>query len=68
MAKEQSAWKTNRQKQPAEMLCKKRCEKSCKFHRKTPVLESPLIKVAGYATLFKKDSNTAAFPWNLRNF
>ena len=35
------------------------------------MLESPFIKVAGFvdsATLFKKDSNTGAFLWNLRNF
>ena len=30
------------------MFCKKRCfKKFRKFHRKTPVLESPFIKVAG---------------------
>ena len=39
-----------------------------KFHRKTPVLESPFIKVAGFAgsaTLLKKYSNTGVFLWNL---
>ena len=36
------------QKQPPEFLCKKRCsEKYCKFHRKTPVLESLFNNVAG---------------------
>ena len=46
------------QKQPQEMLCKKRSKKFCKFHRKTPVLESHFNKVAGLqdfklATLLK---------------
>ena len=52
------------QKQPPEVFYKKRCSK--KFHRKTPVLESSFIKVAGLgsATL---DSKTGVFLLNLRN-
>ena len=35
------------QKQPPEVFCRKKCsEKFCKFHRKTPVLESLFNKVA----------------------
>ena len=56
------------------------CIKSCflKFrniHRKTPVLESFLNKVAGLeaypfrlATLLKRDSNTGIFLWILKSF
>ena len=34
------------QKQPLEMFCKKRCsQKFRKFHRKTPVLETPFNKL-----------------------
>ena len=54
----------NGTKQPPEVFCKKRCsEKFSKFHRKTPVLESPFIKVAGlrFATLLKRDSNIEVF-------
>ena len=35
------------------------------------MLESPFIKVSGFAgsaTLLKKDCNTSVFLWNLRNF
>ena len=36
------------QKQPSELLCKKRCSwKFCKFHRKTPVSKSLFNRVAG---------------------
>ena len=44
--------------------------KVCKFHRKTPVSESSLIKLQALRTpsLLKRDSNTGFFPRNLRNF
>ena len=36
------------QKQPPEMFCKQRCSnKYCKIHRKAPMLEYLLSKVAG---------------------
>ena len=42
----------NKQKQPPEVFCKKRCSKKFrKIHRKTPVAES----------LFKRDPGTGVF-------
>ena len=37
-----------------------------KFHRKTPILESLLNTF--WRPVLKRDSNTGAFLWNLRNF
>ena len=49
-----------RQKQPPEMLCKKVVLlKISKFHRKTPVLESPFNKVQAFRPVeFRKFSST----------
>ena len=52
------------QKQPPEMLFKKRfSQKFCKFHRKKPVLESFFKKVAGLraCNFIKTDSNRDVF-------
>ena len=49
---------------------RRRCSlKFCKFHRKTPVLESLFYKVASLqaAALLKRDSCTGNFVSNLRN-
>ena len=49
----------NRQKQPLEVFCKKRCSsKFRKFHRKTSVLKSLFNRPV---TLLKIDSNTGVF-------
>ena len=48
----------------------RRCSlKFCKFHRKTPVLESLIYKVASLQgfNFTKKDPYTGVFLWNLRN-
>ena len=47
------------QKQSPKVLCYKRCLKSCKFHRKTPILESVFLKlqVSRPTTLWKGDFN-----------
>ena len=50
------------QKPPTEVFYKDRCAlKSLKFQRKTPASESSFTKVAGCATLLKKDSSTVVF-------
>ena len=59
------------QKQPSEVFYKKWCSsKFRKCHRKTPVLESFLMKFQAWrsTTLLKRDSNTVIFLWNLRHF
>ena len=58
-------------KDPLELFCKKRCsENFCKFHRKTFVLKFFLIELLVFrpVTLWKRDSNTGAFLWNLQSF
>ena len=52
----------------ADVLQNRRSWKYHKFHRKTPVLESLLNKVASPQALLKKGSNTSVFLWNLWNF
>ena len=44
--------------------------KTCKFHRKTPVVESLFIKVVGIqaSNFLRRDFITGGFLWNLRNF
>ena len=59
------------QKQPRNMFCKKRCSKTfCKFHRKTPMLQSLFNNVAGLqACIFiKKRLQHKCFPVNIAIF
>ena len=66
--------KTNLQKQPPELFCKKKAfEKFCKFYRKTPVLESLFNKVASLMACNEKETikkrlQHRCFPVNIVKF